>query len=1344
MADESRVLVFSHADQFLFELSPADVFGRVRTEEVNGEHELEITTTRVLEKEQRVLTCDAMGKWREYVVMGVDEDHAGGLRPIGTYHCPWSLQHDLAGTVVDAMPGTKVPVAAAAALSAALGGTSRWAVGTVTQASTGGASMYYKSGWQALSIVVETWGGEVDVTIAVDSKTGVVSRRVDLYSRQGDQVAKRRFDYSRDMEGIRRKVSDDPVYCRIVPRGKGEETESGGHGRKITIESVNGGRNYLENPDAAALYRLPDGNGGWEYPTVVVENGNIEDPAELKAWGQDVLPDYTTPKVTYQADVVQLSRAGMDVHGIALGDAVQCVDRAFYEDGLRIEGRIARLVTNELDPTDNEVTIGYVSQGLAGKLADVSSIEAAVRAINGGPLTTADYLNALLERLNAEINATGGYTYITEGEGIRTYDKAVTDPLVGAEADAVVEIKGGTIRIANSRTAQGEWNWRSVFTSGHIAADVVTAAQLTSGYIGSPSGNYWNLDTGEMRMASNTTIDGKTVEEIATEAFADAVVDIQGDIEVLQNQVDGNIMTWFYDEAPAMDKPPVATDQADPTDTGWDTAKKKDAHLGDLYYNTNTGYVYRFLKDGGDYSWQRITDTDVTKALQDASVAQDTADSKRRVFITQPVPPYDIGDLWVQGQNGDIMRCTRSMKTGSYSASDWVLASKYTDDSALTAFINGAYAETIEELEGQVDGKAETWYQASDPASGWTAAQKAQHSGDLWFKTSDSTTWRYDGSKWVEQAAPKAVFDKIDGKMQVFVSQPKPPYQVGDLWFSSATSDIMTCITARKTGAYNASDWQKRNKYTDDSAVEALDEALNQQAIFNRLTNDGRLQGLYMSGGQLYINATYLKTGILTDNKGKNYWNLNTGEFSLSGYATDSELNGVKSTATSALSKANGQVGGTNLLIDSSVKGMAKHSASAGRYWSHTATNPTETWVDLGVASRPAGGVTCAIQTAIKASQKDKVSGICFYANRAVRMVSGQTYTVSCWARKTAGDAAQVRFHYGQTKYVGSKRLDITGGWKRYSWTFKFDQSRAGGSGGARVYFYAVAKTASATTVQMCGFKLEAGSKPTDWSPAPEDANYGLSKTLTDAKSYANAKAKEAKTYTDKQRKLLDDSFNQEKVLNRLTKNGKAKGIYRDKKGNLYINGTYIKSGTIDAGYIKTGLIKDTKNSNQWNLATGAMQTKDLAINKADVTGTVTCQNSDKTHVVKIANGDVVFYRGSDKAGAIETSTTGSGGGMKKGLSFVAPRGKYLKFDGNISVSDRGYNPSWSGYSGSGTALGWGQTEGISVVTGVRLVGSRIYIDKQNLNFVNGIYVGRYPSTGTNTGVFKIPSLRGV
>lgn len=136
-------------------------------------------------------------------------------------------------------------------------------------------------------------------------------------------------------------------------------------------------------------------------------------------------------------------------------------------------------------------------------------------------------------------------------------------------------------------------------------------------------------------------------------------------------------MTWFFACPPEDDKEPTSK---------WTTTDLKNQHLGDLYYDTDTGYCYRYQVEHQVYSWQRITDVDVTKALADAKNAQDTADGKRRVFTVQPTPPYDVGDLWAAGANGDIKRC-RIAKTSeqSYAASDWELASKYTDDTTANA-----------------------------------------------------------------------------------------------------------------------------------------------------------------------------------------------------------------------------------------------------------------------------------------------------------------------------------------------------------------------------------------------------------------------------------------------------------------------------------------------------------------------------------------------------------------------------------------------------------------------------------------------------------------------------------
>lgn len=232
-------------------------------------------------------------------------------------------------------------------------------------------------------------------------------------------------------------------------------------------------------------------------------------------------------------------------------------------------------------------------------------------------------------------------------------------------------------------------------------------------------------DDGMAMIANNTAVGaGKTAKQALEEAnnameeanalaasMAETVIRINSDIADLQDQVDGNITTWFYNYVPTTSNIPASE---------WISEGTEDVHLGDLFYNTTTGYAYRWMSDGTNYSWLRITDTDVTKALADAAAAQDTADSKRRVFYTTPTAPYDLGDLWVQGSSGDILRCAQAKAEGaSYSVSDWVLASKYTDDTVANQAISNAAAAA----------SAASAAQASATAAS-TAASSAQSSAN--------------------------------------------------------------------------------------------------------------------------------------------------------------------------------------------------------------------------------------------------------------------------------------------------------------------------------------------------------------------------------------------------------------------------------------------------------------------------------------------------------------------------------------------------------------------------------------------------------------------------------------
>ena len=316
--------------------------------------------------------------------------------------------------------------------------------------------------------------------------------------------------------------------------------------------------------------------------------------------------------------------------------------------------------------------------------------------------------------------------------------------------------------------------------------------------------------------------------------------DYKETIANLSTQIDGKAETWRQSTDPA---------------ANWTTDELKAQHKGDLWNNTENQKTY--IYNGS--AWQEMTSTPPQAVF-------DAIDGKAQIFVKQPTTPYDVGDLWFDSSSADIMTCTTARESGNFNATDWEKRNKYTDDSSLNNWIKGEYANTLADVKNQIDGKAETWRQSTDPAKSWTTdALKKQHKGDLWYNTTEQKSYIYSGSAWEPMKAepPSGVYDAIDGKAQIFVSQPKPPYSIGDLWFSSATSDILTCVVARESGSYVASDWQKRNKYTDNSAVDALDKALTQLEIFNRLTNNGAAQGLFLKDGKLYLNFSYAQGGTL-------------------------------------------------------------------------------------------------------------------------------------------------------------------------------------------------------------------------------------------------------------------------------------------------------------------------------------------------------------------------------------------------------------------------------------------------------------------------------------------------
>lgn len=365
---------------------------------------------------------------------------------------------------------------------------------------------------------------------------------------------------------------------------------------------------------------------------------------------------------------------------------------------------------------------------------------------------------------------------------------------------------------------------------------------IKTGRIESADGaTYFDLDQSEIggRIVFTQNGQEKTLEELGSEAMEskDFINNtLPGILDEIKAQLDGQIEQHFYQIDPSPLSTAPGSEDGVPN-SEWTDSTTKENHLGDLYYNTTSGKVWRYVKiqwrpkpgyaPGTFYVWQELQDSELAQAIAIANEALELGKEKNRIFTSTPVTPYDVGDLWVQGATGDIMRCKTARESGSFTSSDWEKASKYTDDSALKNFINGDFANAIDTMTEQIDGKIETWFQTSDPASNWTTnAEKAKHVGDMWYNSSTKLlkcyrqTFRFvngtgmvvyvwhtiEDKKAIDayDAASKAQ-DTADGKRRVFVAQPYPPYDVGDLWVDG--KELRRCITARASGSWNTNDW---------------------------------------------------------------------------------------------------------------------------------------------------------------------------------------------------------------------------------------------------------------------------------------------------------------------------------------------------------------------------------------------------------------------------------------------------------------------------------------------------------------------------------------------------------
>ena len=302
-------------------------------------------------------------------------------------------------------------------------------------------------------------------------------------------------------------------------------------------------------------------------------------------------------------------------------------------------------------------------------------------------------------------------------------------------------------------------------------------------------------------------------------------------VDEVKKQKDQSIVVWYYGYEPTVDNVPA---------NAWNTEDLRSEHIGDIFYDIENNHSYRWTGT----AWIQIKDADFDEAMKAAKAADDKAgaagdlaDSKRRIFysVTTPTEPFDKGDLWIK-QIGD------KTETWVYNGTDWVKS----EDKDLADF-SAAINEELSGIKGQIDGKAETWYQADDPSTDW--ADKASHEGDIWYNTNNGTTNYWNGSAWEQMDIPKDVFDTIDGKSSIFVDSYADAkagtgvicngYKERDLWIlpEDATvngvkyykGDILTAISNNTN--FDETNWKKKVRYVGptelNNAIDVVNEKIN-------------------------------------------------------------------------------------------------------------------------------------------------------------------------------------------------------------------------------------------------------------------------------------------------------------------------------------------------------------------------------------------------------------------------------------------------------------------------------------------------------------------------------------
>lgn len=714
-----------------------------------------------------------------------------------------------------------------------------------------------------------------------------------------------------------------------------------------------------------------------------------------------------------------------------------------------------------------------------------------------------------------------------------------------------------------------------ILNSGDSSTEVIDARVGVGGKTYSTLKERLDTENSEIKSEYSTystksevsVVEGKADDALAaananSENLTNFINTTTNNLEDLQGQLDGSIMTHFYEYEPTNTNIPASE---------WTTTELKNNHLGDLFYDTITGYCYRWQVSNNTYSWNRITDVDVTKALADAAKAQDTADNKRRVFVSTPTPPYDVGDLWTQGSDGDIM-CCKIAKTSSqsYATADWEKASKYTDDtkadavadnlantnanlSNVTTNLSKAQQDILTNA-GLIDSQgdliagntAEIQSQAETISNHESRISRTETDISLKVSSSDFESYKTTVTGTIDTAKSEAISaaeadatSKADQALANAKNYTSAEIETVNESISKANTEItaMKGQIALKVEQSDIDNVETTVKtYVDNEVADTLIEAKQytdeREAAINVTLNgiSSKVSSVESSQTTINGNVSDLQTRMSSaEEKITPTAIINTVS---STYATKTENQAASDAAKAAQEDINNlEIGGRNLLLNSSD--LLK--------WEKEELNVLLTQEDDGY---------------YKLSLKEGAASTLYGMYQTVSVEPNTDYIFSMYTRGWA--RIQIVPHDTWSALAEASHPSDIASSEESRLVIKYNSGER-----TQLRVYTCVYSSEEEYIKLP--KFEKGSKPTDWTPAPEDVDASVREAKTTAEQtadkftwiVASGTSSSNFTLTDRVASLLSSEFQ----IDALTtfKNSATDGT------STVIDGGAIKANTISA-----------------------------------------------------------------------------------------------------------------------------------------------------------------------------------